>query len=275
MHHYAPLPCSTSLTSKGLRQKQSQRESWKLSLQHLPDFKGIETFTPNKSLKFYTCSTSLTSKGLRQISRLVGSQFLLLQHLPDFKGIETRGCWRIRSDNPLQHLPDFKGIETNMPPLVTYRWPCSTSLTSKGLRQILLRHQHKTQILQHLPDFKGIETWCFSPCTTAYTLQHLPDFKGIETSCPILWHSLWCLAAPPWLQRDWDWLSYCQPFDIDLQHLPDFKGIETQYAYLVLLQTPCSTSLTSKGLRPWESIACARSLLAAPPWLQRDWDPIQ
>ena len=37
-------------------------------LQHLPDFKGIETLAFNWSISPLTCSTSLTSKGLRQKS---------------------------------------------------------------------------------------------------------------------------------------------------------------------------------------------------------------
>ena len=58
--------------------------------------------------------------------------------------------------------------------------PCSTSLTSKGLRhgrgQCGLAHA-----LQHLPDFKGIETQAHAAAAQGAALQHLPDFKGIET----------------------------------------------------------------------------------------------
>ncbi len=78
-------------------------------LQHLPDFKGIETYLLLSNPYFVTCSTSLTSKGLRQNEL---SLFLIehdLQHLPDFKGIET-----------LPYVP--------LPPHLA----CSTSLTSKG-----------------------------------------------------------------------------------------------------------------------------------------------
>ena len=63
--------------------------SGSVSLQHLPDFKGIET--PNHRL----------SKQRRR-----------LQHLPDFKGIETATGFFIFKTPNLQHLPDFKGIET-------------------------------------------------------------------------------------------------------------------------------------------------------------------
>ena len=59
------LPCSTSLTSKGLRQQ------W--CCFRCPDS---------------ACSTSLTSKGLRLVLYYIGF-CLILQHLPDFKGIET------------------------------------------------------------------------------------------------------------------------------------------------------------------------------------------
>ena len=80
-------------------------------LQHLPDFKGIETNCTNFQNSFTACSTSLTSKGLRRRRR------------------EGEGAHAI-----LQHLPDFKGIETCELRLLLLLWPCSTSLTSKGLR---------------------------------------------------------------------------------------------------------------------------------------------
>jgi hypothetical protein len=58
-----------------------------MTLQHLPDFKGIETRRLQRQLR---------------IGRL--------QHLPDFKGIET-GYKCFKSPTMcLQHLPDFKGI---------------------------------------------------------------------------------------------------------------------------------------------------------------------
>ena len=58
-----------------------------MTLQHLPDFKGIET---------------------RRLQRQL--RIVRLQHLPDFKGIET-GYKCFKSPTMcLQHLPDFKGI---------------------------------------------------------------------------------------------------------------------------------------------------------------------
>ena len=128
-------------------------------LQHLPDFKGIETNVfmvgaPNVR----ACSTSLTSKGLRRMG-LEERNFFLLQHLPDFKGIETSG-------SAPHHL----------------FCTCSTSLTSKGLRLLTLQLCCCCYILQHLPDFKGIETLQPQPERRPFLLQHLPDFKGIETS---------------------------------------------------------------------------------------------
>ena len=81
------------------------------------------------------------------------------------------------------------------------------------------------------------------------SLQHLPDFKGIETSWVALSNTRTCLAAPPWLQRDWD------------------RDCSQMWRL-----SPCSTSLTSKGLRPKSCLLNQRIQLAAPPWLQRDWD---
>ncbi len=104
------------------------------------------------------------------------------------------------------------------------------------------------------------------------------------------------LAAPPWLQRDWDAFKRGYSASLPLQHLPDFKGIETYWEYWykrpVKLAAPpwlqrdwdleisssfsawwpCSTSLTSKGLRPSNGLLLVTNGLAAPPWLQRDWD---
>ena len=52
---------------------------------------------------------------------------------------------------------------------------------------------------------------------------------------------------------------------MDLQHLPDFKGIETRRRILGRSRTPCSTSLTSKGLRQFAVDVVKRKHLAAPP----------
>ena len=102
-------------------------------------------------------------------------------------------------------------------------------------------------------------------------LQHLPDFKGIETLQDLA--SVFIgLAAPPWLQRDWDIISNIIFESFNLQHLPDFKGIETSIGRGRRQSSPCSTSLTSKGLRPKSCLLNQRIQLAAPPWLQRDWD---
>ena len=65
------------------------RKFCKALLQHLPDFKGIET----------------EEGSLIQILND-------LQHLPDFKGIETILIGYFSPVICLQHLPDFKGIET-------------------------------------------------------------------------------------------------------------------------------------------------------------------
>ena len=85
------------------------RKFCKALLQHLPDFKGIET--------------SLITLVLYKWS---------LQHLPDFKGIETSSVSRMSAWEPLQHLPDFKGIETVAAPCIRALRACSTSLTSNG-----------------------------------------------------------------------------------------------------------------------------------------------
>ena len=108
------LPCSTSLTSKGLRRTGSSPNSGKT-----------------------TCSTSLTSKGLRP-NKATGDVWVTLQHLPDFKGIETQHQQTPEQTYFLQHLPDFKGIETTKRLITGRLSSCSTSLTSKGLRQIVI-----------------------------------------------------------------------------------------------------------------------------------------
>ena len=127
------LACSTSLTSKGLRLAfygevlvthvlqhlpdfkgiETCRTHWAyphVALQHLPDFKGIETLSALYIHQLQACSTSLTSKGLR----------------PQ----RTRSTYL----QSLQHLPDFKGIETLLKFCSKHCFSCSTSLTSKGLR---------------------------------------------------------------------------------------------------------------------------------------------
>ena len=59
--------CSTSLTSKGLRHPVTGLPGVRACLQHLPDFKGIETHAPPEPCPLTSpCSTSLTSKGLRR-----------------------------------------------------------------------------------------------------------------------------------------------------------------------------------------------------------------
>ena len=133
--------CSTSLTSKGLRLDTFNQTkqfhhlqhlpdfkgietrtclycAWRSLLQHLPDFKGIETTWRITSPLGNACSTSLTSKGLRR-HRCSSKLLYYLQHLPDFKGIETSEDLLARAAS-LQHLPDFKGIETKA------KWPLLT-----------------------------------------------------------------------------------------------------------------------------------------------------
>ena len=178
------------------------RKFCKAPLQHLPDFKGIETMRVIAVFRVITCSTSLTSKGLRHnVSRIIPRHHL--QHLPDFKGIETRRIF----------------VKTELR-------PCSTSLTSKGLRQ--------SQPIFMFNPFLAAPPW----------LQR--DWDTFSGYCPVGF----VLAAPPWLQRDWDLPTTVQPILCNLQHLPDFKGIETERAFALFNWT-------------W---------LAAPPWLQRDWD---
>ena len=96
--------------------------------------------------------------------------------------------------------------------------------------------------LQHLPDFKGIETLFRHVFSLLNALQHLPDFKGIETINEFPTGRLW-----------------------RLQHLPDFKGIETLQCRCLGRPHPCSTSLTSKGLRLFFFHASFQHALAAPP----------
>ncbi len=51
----------------------------------------------------------------------------------------------------------------------------------------------------------------------------------------------------------------------DLQHLPDFKAIETFQSTQTNTQNSCSTSLTSKRLRPSGEHIVFACALAAPP----------
>ena len=110
----------------------------------------------------------------------------------------------------------------------------------------------------------------FSP----YSLQHLPDFKGIETNTSFHTASRLALAAPPWLQRDWDKSSLVLklPCKLSCSTSLTSKGLRRRMYYFWVKSHTCSTSLTSKGLRRLEHFLTSVSLLAAPPWLQRDWD---
>ena len=63
------------------------------------------------------------------------------------------------------------------------------------------------------------------------------------------------LAAPPWLQRDWDWWN----FSANQSHGPcstslTSKGLRLFYSISIFSRTTCSTSLTSKGLRPTQHL---------------------
>ena len=151
-------------------------------LQHLPDFKGIETPEFGRLIGAPTCSTSLTSKGLRHHASNGSCSGYCLQHLPDFKGIETVLAQAALTEY-LQHLPDFKGIETMLVSYYEGLFACSTSLTSKGLRHVCrIKYFHWTTCSTSLTS-KGLRRWLwFISCRKC--LQHLPDFKGIETqSC--------------------------------------------------------------------------------------------
>ena len=83
------------------------------------------------------------------------------------------------------------------------------------------------------------------------------------------------LAAPPWLQRDWD-----IAFDNSLSAKScstslTSKGLRPKAIKQFKACASCSTSLTSKGLRPSSPWPCLHRPLAAPPWLQRDWDVLK
>ena len=80
------------------------------------------------------------------------------------------------------------------------------------------------------------------------------------------------LAAPPWLQRDWDYFVKRCDMRLSCSTSLTSKGLRRAIRGQLRIWWPCSTSLTSKGLRQtsWKTIE--PSLLAAPPWLQRDWD---
>ena len=104
-------------------------------LQHLPDFKGIETnaYTGDK---YDLCLQHLPDfKGIETEVMILSSHRSILQHLPDFKGIETLVIDWIMVILLLQHLPDFKGIETGLCYYGVKTSPCSTSLTLKGYTQ--------------------------------------------------------------------------------------------------------------------------------------------
>ena len=216
----------------------------------------------------------------------------LLQYLPDFKGIETWLAYSFVKLLILQYLPDFKGIETPLAGEVARIFAYSTSLTSKGLR----RFQGKCQQLRYtcstsltskgLRHFIALARAILSSCSTSLTSKGLRQARRGDLV-------LYCLAVPPWLQRDWDIASAYCPFScvlavppwlqrdwdnlcfvvrnhLILQYLPDFKGIETPLAMKQHLLLPCSTSLTSKGLRRLWVNTKQTIGLAVPPWLQRD-----
>ena len=130
------LSCSTSLTSKGLRHLAVTVWVTSNSLQHLPDFKGIETLCPNLNQRLPTCSTSLTSKGLRRLNN-----------------------WRMIKRQPCSTSLTSKGLRPMLVMFLIKRGTCSTSLTSKGLRPLEHSYISICLFLQHLPDFKGIETF--------------------------------------------------------------------------------------------------------------------
>ena len=126
---------------------------------------------------------------------------------------------------------------------------CSTSLTSKGLRRAI-RGQ--------------LRIWW--PCSTSLTSKGLrqTSWKTIEPSL---------LAAPPWLQRDWDYSIRC----VFTAYTSCSTSLTSKGLRRVIINTfgqisSCSTSLTSKGLRQLVLSFNVRRMLAAPPWLQRDWD---
>ena len=148
---------------------------------------------------------------------------------------------------------------------------CSTSLTSKGLR-LNLATDNGNNVLQHLPDFKGIETLPFvcvmrlATCSTSLTSKGLR--RHPSNNC------LWVrLAAPPWLQRDWDeTVFWSRVAMVTCSTSLTSKGLRQTHPYVAYSTLSCSTSLTSKGLRPFQRCLVCGFQLAAPPWLQRDWD---
>ena len=172
-----------------------------LRLQHLPDFKGIETFCAFLHLQQSPCSTSLTSKGLRPSdldnsnSAMSCSTSLtskgLRPNIARFSVVPSLAAppW-LQRDWDDSSSSDKNGKWLAAPPWLQRDWDTLVSVLAAWT------------VLQHLPDFKGIET--IEPLTllTLDDLQHLPDFKGIETR-----H-----IFPQW-----------RP--VFLQHLPDSKGI--------------------------------------------------
>ena len=101
----------------------------------------------------------------------------VLQHLPDFKGIETCINPFVVQTCPLQHLPDFKGIETLGVLTSDSILACSTSLTSKGLRQKQTSLPLLCRFLQHLPDFKGISN-CHGMTVVEYIKKRPVNVTG-------------------------------------------------------------------------------------------------
>ena len=125
--------------------------------------------------------------------------------------------------------------------------------------------------LQHLPAFKGIETKQVKVSMKVKSCSTSLPSKGLRPLESLYGLSKW-LAAPPCLQRDWDNSSDVTNATTTLQHLPAFKGIETGYWWHCCSVSSCSTSLPSKGLRRRAKNTIKNIYLAAPPWLQRDWD---
>ena len=216
--------CSTSLTSKGLRPiNWFKRLLTSLAappwLQRDWDFSASHSFANDILAAPPWLQRDWDFVWVLRLARY------FLQHLPDFKGIETNAYTGDKYDLCLQHLPDFKGIET---------------LVIDWIMVILL--------LQHLPDFKGIETVVKWMCSQWWSCSTSLTSKGLRLWSADVIRAV-VLAAPPWLQRDWDSNGLPGKIFLILQHLPGFKGIETHVGSRLPPHLSCSTSLTSKGLR--------------------------
>ena len=133
---------------------------------------------------------------------------------------------------PLQHLPDFKGIETDSDDDVYNNSACSTSLTSKGLRRLTYLGFYTLNTFSTSLTSKGLRLLLTEQFFARINLAAPPWLQRDWDALDALIMPLFALAAPPWLQRDWDRWQL---------------GVRASWS-------TCSTSLTSKWLRRSQSI---------------------